>query len=115
MIRLDGYYSFKTFPFLDKKEEKIIDYSKRAFLFHSNNLVSSVQKWTKSKNDTKFNIEDFDLLNNSEKYRITSKGFYILSYEGQPWETKFYYDKISDEEFISRQTGETIKFVPWEK
>ncbi|MDD3721654.1 MAG: hypothetical protein PHW92_04075 [Lutibacter sp.] len=112
MIRFDGYYIFEPVLFQERKEWTP-DYSIRALMFQDNGIVTTAQKWTKKDKDTVFNIKDFDIRSNSEKFGMTDRGFFILSNEGKQWEERFYYDIISDERFISRQTGETIRFIPW--
>jgi ribosomal 30S subunit maturation factor RimM len=113
MIRHDGYYAFEPTLFQERKEFSP-DYLTKAYLFQDNGFVTMVSKWSKNKNNISFLKKEFDVKNNSEQFKINNKELYILSYERQPWEEKFYYDRISDEEFVNRQTGKPIKFIPWE-
>ena len=115
MMKFNGYYIFEPFPFLDKKEEKIIDFSAQAFLFQDNGIVISSQKWVKDENDADFSIEDFKEENGKYNYTLKDNELCLIKYVTPEWESKFYYNKISDEEFINRQTGKSIKFVPWKK
>ncbi len=114
MIRFDGYYVYEPVFYQERKEIQPY-YSIIGYYFQSNGLVTKARKWSKNKNDITFLKNEFDVESNSEQFEINSKELYILSYKGQPWEEKFYYDRISDEEFISRQTGKSIKFVPWKE
>lgn len=115
MIRFDGYYVFEPFPYLDKKEENIIEYNTKAFLFQDDGFVNITSKWTRDNVGIFFTKEDFLSKDSLVKY-IYKKNEYFYLHEsiGKPWESKFYYDEISDEEFASRQTGRVLKFVPWD-
>jgi len=115
MIQFDGYYVLEPFPFLDKKEEHVVEYLVEAFLFQNDGYVNIINKWSKNKNRITFNKKDFISKDSLVKYgNEKDGGVYLHKHIGKPWEEKFYYDKISDEEFASRQTGKVLKFVPWE-
>lgn len=112
MIRFDGYYKTKPSLYQERKEWDP-DYSTTAYLFQDNNIVISAQKWTKGENDVDFNMEDFEEENGRYDYTLRNNELCLKEEITPEWESKFYYDRVSDEEFVSRQTGEHIKFVPW--
>lgn len=141
MIRLDGYYVFKPILFQERKEWEPW-YSIQAYLFQENNIVVTTQRWTKDKNNTSFfNIKDFKEGDNTYNYILKGNELCLIREATTKWvsklyfdkisdqdfrhketgeiikiipkEEKFYYDRISNEEFVSRQTGDIIKFVPW--
>jgi|TARA_B100000378_G_scaffold45246_1_gene33856 hypothetical protein len=91
MIRFNGYYVHEPVLFQERKEFPKEFYIE-AFLFTKN---------------------DFFSRNILYQYFLNENSFYYVKFKDKPIEAKFYYDKISDEEFVSRQTGKKLKFVPW--
>ncbi len=115
MIRFDGYYVYEPLPFLDKKEENIVEFSIKAFLFCNDGRVISAQKWTNDENGTDFSIENFKEENGINHYTIENNELCLKREVTSDWISNIYFDRISDKEFVNRQTGRFIKFVPWKE
>jgi len=113
MIRFDGYYIYEPILYQERKEF-LPDYLNTAYFFKNDGYVNIINKWCKTKNDMIFTKEDFLSKDSLIKcVYINNKYFYLHKYIDKPWEEKFYYDRISDKEFVERQTGKLIKFIPW--
>lgn len=113
MIRLDGYYIFKPVLFQERKEFKPW-YSLVAYYFNENKEVLIARKWLEKNTIEQFTKDDFMNKESVYKYEVNEDEFILKRAITSDWVEKFYYDRISNEELINRQTKEIIKFVPWD-
>jgi len=113
MIRFDGYYAFKPILYQERIELSP-DYLNMGLLFKKNGDVINTVKWSQSKEMIFFKKNNFEAVNFYGKFNVNKDELYILSYKGEPWEEKFYYDIVSEKRLINRQTGELLEFIPWD-
>ncbi|MFY0629861.1 MAG: hypothetical protein JXR05_05730 [Flavobacteriaceae bacterium] len=114
MILFNGYYVYEPELFQERKEQQPY-YFIKAITFNSKNKFSFASKYSKNLKDIFFKKSEFKFENqNNSEYLFTDKEICLHQDIGEAWEGKFYYDKISDEKFVSRQTGKMIKFISWE-
>jgi len=114
MVKFNGYYVYE--PVLHQERENWEPwFFVKAYLFYENGNSRAANKFIKSQEDIYFSISDFKDENSFYNYYLTNIGICLKENEGQEWEASFYYDKISENQFKDRQTGEDIKFVPWKK
>jgi len=108
MIRFDGYYAYEPSPYQERKEWSP-DYLTLVYLFSFEGNVTQTSQWSKNQER-----KDFSTKVNFDEFFINEKELCILRYVNQPWKTSFYFDRISKNEFKDKQTGELVKFIPWE-
>lgn len=118
MIKLstEGYYVEEEATIFQERKEWNPGYNVYAMIFLENGEVYTSGKLTDYKPDFHFKKTDFKETNTPFLYNInTPKELYCMyKYEDGKKGDKFYYDIISKEKIIYRETGKILKFVKWD-
>jgi hypothetical protein len=111
MIRFDGYYVYEARLFQERMEWEPW-YLFKAFLFLNNGKLVVTTKYSRQKTSIIFDRDDFKADNSTHCYYTEGELLYYV-YKCEKNGDRFYFDKISDEELIDRQTGKSMKFFRW--
>lgn len=109
----DGYYFYEPSPFYGRNG-KIIQFYCGALIFFNNGKVKSLFKYEFDKKDSSFNKSDAKEIDYFT-YSFTMENNTLILTEKMTNDliSIFEYKRISDELFISKETGDTIKFKKW--
>lgn len=112
MIKYNGYYLSEPVLYQERKECKSV-YFIKAYLFLKIGITITASKYIESLNENQFNLSEFNEKNGKYDFIINDDELCLKEQITPERISKFYYDKVSDEEFTSRQNGDTIKFTPF--
>lgn len=113
MIRLDGYYIYEPILYKERTEHTS-NYLNMAYLFKKNGFVIKINKWSNEEENLLFKKDDFDKDFGEYRYEINENEMYLTD-KRENNGYKFYYDIISKDKIKYRETGQIMKFIPWEK
>lgn len=112
MIRFDGYYIFEPIPYQERGEWSP-DYSNKAYLFQKNGIVKVINRWSKKRENILFSINDFNDKFGEYLYEVRNSKMFLIN-KSTNSDYKIYYDLISSNEIKHRDSGDIMRFVPWD-